>query len=152
MNVLHGTCVTIGSVAVLFRGKSGSGKSDLALRLLWRNDLDSMLVADDQVILTRRKESLWARAPKSISGLLEVRGIGLVEVSSVSEVRLSVVIDLLNPGKEALIPRMPGKLSCTIEGISLPKYQMCAFEVSAPDKVAILVRNLGGRVLVNRRV
>ncbi|MCS5606493.1 MAG: hypothetical protein NZ936_12970, partial [Alphaproteobacteria bacterium] len=47
MILAHGTCISIDGAGVLLRGPSGSGKSDLALRLLYRKDLNVLLVADD---------------------------------------------------------------------------------------------------------
>ena len=72
---IHATCVAIGGRGVLILGKSGSGKSDLALRLM---DDGAKLVADDRTELTVERGRLCARAPKSIAGLIEVRGLGIV--------------------------------------------------------------------------
>ena len=77
MILAHGTCVSIDGAGVLLRGPSGSGKSDLALRLLNRKDLNVLLVADDQVYLDRRGEDLWAAASDELSNMMEVRGVGL---------------------------------------------------------------------------
>jgi len=71
---IHGTCVALSGLGVLLRGPSGSGKSDLALRLI---DGGAKLVADDQVELALDAAGrVMARAPATLSGLLEVRGIG----------------------------------------------------------------------------
>ena len=80
MSLIHGTCVAIGSCGVLLRGAPGSGKSDLALRLLGQAHLDAWLVADDQVQLSRRGNELWAQAPASIASLIEVRGLGIIRL------------------------------------------------------------------------
>src|SRR5690606_18170052 len=76
MLLIHATCVVIGEIGVILRGPSGSGKSDLALRLV---DTGGLLVADDQVFLSVENGALVARAPPTISGKLEVRGLGIVE-------------------------------------------------------------------------
>jgi len=74
---------------VLIEGPSGSGKSDLALRLMedgWR------LVADDRVMLWASGGRLYGRAPDTLHGLIEARGVDVFRVPavSVSEVALSV--------------------------------------------------------------
>ncbi len=73
----HATCVLCGARgAALLRGPSGSGKSDLALRLI---DGGAKLVADDQVVLTRRGAVLWAAPPTALADRIEVRGVGREE-------------------------------------------------------------------------
>ena len=119
MSLIHGTCIAIGSCGVLLRGASGSGKSDLALRLLGRTYLDARLVADDQIQLSRRGTELWARAPASIAGLLEVRGVGIVRLDALEEARLRLILDLSDA---ADVPRMPEAATCTIDGVDLPLY------------------------------
>src|SRR6185312_10220968 len=69
--LLHATTVAIDGAAVLLRGPSGSGKSDLALRLI---DAGARLVADDQSELRRVGEVVVVRAPDALRGLIEVRG------------------------------------------------------------------------------
>jgi HPr kinase/phosphorylase len=77
MNVMniHASCVALGTMGVLILGESGAGKSDLVLRLI---DEGAVLVADDRTDLYVAKGRLSARAPKSIAGLIEVRGLGLI--------------------------------------------------------------------------
>ena len=70
--LIHGTCVALGSHAALIRGPSGSGKSDLALRFLALSaepGLEPLLVADDQVWVERQNNgSLVASAPPTLRG------------------------------------------------------------------------------------
>ena len=147
MSLLHGTCIAIGSSGVLLRGAPGSGKSDLALRLLGRCRLGAQLVADDQVQVTARADGLWAQAPAQIAGLLEVRGVGVVKMAALAEVRLRLVLDLCAPGGQHAVPRMPAAARCTIDGVDLPLYPCAPFEASAPDKVALLLRSLDEDIL-----
>ncbi len=77
--LVHATAVAIEGEAVLLRGPSGSGKSDLALRLI---DGGAQLVADDQTLLRRAGGRVLASAPPAIAGLLEVRGVGVVRVEA----------------------------------------------------------------------
>ena len=69
---IHASCVSIGGKGVLLLGESGAGKSDLALRLI---DDGAKLVADDRCNLFSRGGKLFASAPASIAGLIELRGI-----------------------------------------------------------------------------
>ena len=75
--LVHATAIAIGGRAVLLRGPSGSGKSDLALRLI---DAGARLVSDDYSQLRREDDTILVRAPKPISGLIEAREIGRAHV------------------------------------------------------------------------
>ncbi|HUC46507.1 MAG TPA: aldolase, partial [Hyphomicrobiaceae bacterium] len=98
--LVHGTCVALGRTAALLRGPSGAGKSDLALRFLFlaRRGPAALeppvLVADDQVWLVCNGERILVRPPETIRGRMEVRGIGIVEVKSLAEADLALVVDL----------------------------------------------------------
>src|SRR5689334_113133 len=82
---VHGTSVALGGDGILLRGPSGSGKSDLALRLI---DGGARLVSDDQTELRVFGEELRMTAPASIAGRLEVRGIGILHVPSAASAPL----------------------------------------------------------------
>jgi HPr kinase/phosphorylase len=97
---IHASCIAIGRHGVLLLGKSGAGKSDLALRLI---DQGAMLVADDRTILFVEKGALHARAPSTIKGLLEVRGLGIVKFRVRAKVRVSLAVRLGRQGA-----RLPG--------------------------------------------
>jgi HPr kinase/phosphorylase len=139
--IVHGTCVALGRTAALLRGPSGSGKSDLALRFLFlaRRGPAALeapiLVADDQVCLTRKGTSLAARAPESIRGKIEVRGIGIVEVKSTEDTELALVVDLVSGGE---IERLPDDAAMArLMGLDLPLLQLSPWEASAPIKLAV---------------
>ena len=72
---VHASTVALDGRAVLISGPSGSGKSDLALRLL---DRGFALVSDDQTVVKKQGDALLASAPPSIAGKMEVRGIGIL--------------------------------------------------------------------------
>jgi len=75
---VHGTLVDINGIGVLIRGKSGIGKSEVALELVRRGH---QLVADDRVdIYEREIGMLIGEAPKVLRKYLEIRGIGIVNV------------------------------------------------------------------------
>ncbi|MGY9015430.1 MAG: HPr kinase/phosphorylase, partial [Rhodospirillales bacterium] len=101
MTLVHGTCVEIDGTGILIQGPSGSGKSDLALRLI---DTGAQLVSDDQTLLTETAGELIASSPDTISGVMEVRGIGLIHVETQTEASIGVIIDLVNRNAVSRLP------------------------------------------------
>lgn len=93
---IHGVLVDVYGVGVLIRGESGIGKSEVALELIKRGH---RLVADDAVeILKVSDDTLVGRAPAVTKYLIELRGIGIVDVKSlfgVQSVRETQNIDLV---------------------------------------------------------
>src|SRR5262249_39704193 len=85
--LVHATSVALGDAArpfggpagagVLIMGKSGAGKSDVALRMI---ALGARLLSDDQTALFAHEGHIYAEAPAAVAGLLEVRGVGIVSV------------------------------------------------------------------------
>jgi RNase adaptor protein for sRNA GlmZ degradation len=161
--LLHATAVHLdtpdGPVGVLLRGPSGSGKSDLALRLI---DDGARLVADDQARLSReggaaeargRSEGyVVARAPAALEGTLEVRGVGLAGVPTVPETRIALVVDLLadpaaGPPPERLPPerlppeRLPAEHAVVLLGVPVPAISLDARGPSAAAKVRLAARS-----------
>ena len=148
---IHATCVRIARAGrvfgappgfgVLLIGESGAGKSDLALRLLGRG---AQLVADDRTELYVRRARLMARAPRSLAGLLEVRGVGIVEVAQAGTTPVSLVVELCAtvkrmPERRTFVPPKPLILSPR----SRPRrIALLAFESSAPEKILLAVAAL----------
>lgn len=126
---LHASCVSIGSGGVLLVGKSGSGKSDLALRLMAKG---AMLVADDQVILRAEGDRLIASVDESIRGLLEIRGVGLVRYPVANNVPVRLVVELV-PLEE--IEHIPTPKTYALLGHNIPKIAIYGFDSSSPHKV-----------------
>ena len=129
--LVHATSVAIGGHAVLLRGPSGSGKSDLALRLI---DAGARLVADDQTRIWRDGNVLLVRAPEPIAGLIEVRGLGIVRVQAVPAARLALIVDLVAVQH---LERLPEPSSETIFGLAIPRVALAPFEASAPVKLRL---------------
>ncbi len=125
--LLHASAVAIGGRAVLLTGASGRGKSDLALRLI---DRGAVLIADDQVQLTVDDLWLLASPPASIAGMIEVRGIGIVEVPWSGGVPVALLVDL-----DGQPQRLPMPVHRILLDRSLPVLALAAFEASAPLKV-----------------
>jgi HPr kinase/phosphorylase len=129
--LLHATAIAIDGRALLLRGASGSGKSDLALRLI---DAGARLVADDQSELCRRGAEVIVRAPAAIAGLVEVRGIGIVRLDALAEAPVALIVDLV-PAET--IERLPARRSETILGVALPLISVAPFEASAAAKLRL---------------
>lgn len=98
MPLCHGTCVDWGGRGVLLLGPSGSGKSDLALRLI---DAGAVLVADDQ---TELSEDGVASAPERLRGLLEVRGVGILRFPYVEKTKIALTVRLAPANKVERLP------------------------------------------------
>jgi HPr kinase/phosphorylase len=144
--LVHGTCVAFGRQAALLRGRPGAGKSDLALRFMALppdGDGEPRLVADDQVwVDAKANGSLYAAAPATIAGKIEVRGIGIMEVPFLAEARLVLVCDLVS---EDAVPRMPPNEAAIIAGVPVPALKLAPFLASAPLKLKMaLLRGAPG--------
>ena len=133
MVLVHATTVLVDGVGVLIRGPSGSGKSDLALRLI---DAGAQLVADDQTALEVRGGSLVASAPRSIAGRLEVRGLGIVTLPWTASATLGLAVDLVPPTQ---VERLPDVATEEILKVKLPIFVLAPFEASAPAKLRLAV-------------
>lgn len=142
--LIHASCVAIDGLGVLLLGPPGAGKSDLALRLL---DHGARLVSDDQTELNRQENRLIARAPATLHGLLEVRGIGIVNVEALSEVPVALAIDLV-PGDS--IERMPEPAKVRLLDFEVPLFRLDPFQASAPAKLRLAVRATEGSIMVER--
>ena len=151
---VHGTCVRVGPMGVLITGPSGSGKSDLALRLIDQTGsgggnaaLEAVLVSDDRVVLSAEGGVLTAAAPGPIKGMLEVRSVGIIAVPAETTVPLGLVVNL-SPDLE--LDRIPDLEVQTAEhcGVSLPELRIDPFEASAPAKVRAMVVALSGDGLI----
>jgi serine kinase of HPr protein (carbohydrate metabolism regulator) len=140
MILVHGSCVAIDGIAVLLRGESGAGKSDLALRLI---DRGARLVADDQVALELVGERAVARPAPSLAGLIEARGIGIVRIDHEPEAPLALVVDL---AAADTIERMPEPATAQICGIALPLIRLDPFAASAPAKLRLALRLAAGSI------
>jgi serine kinase of HPr protein (carbohydrate metabolism regulator) len=139
MEQIHATCVDIGGAGVLLRGPSGSGKSDLALRLI---DSGARLVADDRTELTLQKggngKRVIASAPKEIAGKIEARGLGILAVDAVGETPVALVVDLVNSDE---VERVPEPETLEILGLAIPLIRLDPFEASAPAKLRATLKS-----------
>jgi hypothetical protein len=134
---IHATCVAIGRDGVLLLGPSGSGKSDVALRLM---DGGAVLVADDRTILFAEKGALHARAPAAIAGLIEIRGVGIVKMRARPRVKLALAVILGGEG-----PRLPRPRFYRALSMKLPQIALDARFASTPARIraALAAHNRG---------
>jgi serine kinase of HPr protein (carbohydrate metabolism regulator) len=133
---VHATSVALDGRAVLITGASGSGKSDLALRLL---DRGFTLVSDDRTIVRREGDRLLASAPPSIKGKLEIRGLGIVEMTTTSDIPVALLVELTSE-----IQRLPDDdRERPLLGVRLPLVSIDAMTASAAPKVALALQRFG---------
>jgi serine kinase of HPr protein (carbohydrate metabolism regulator) len=133
---LHATCVAKAGRAILISGRSGSGKSDLALRLI---DRGADLVSDDYVIVRRVGGKLLASAPDTLRSKFEIRGLGILEFQSVSDVPICLVVELVADVER--MPEMPGSMA--IAGMKVPSVRLNSLEASACVKVEVALAQFG---------
>jgi len=133
---IHVSSVAIDGRAVLIGGRSGAGKSDLALRLI---DRGAVLVSDDYTFVRRVGGQAIASAPERIIGKIEVRGVGIAEMANVQGVPVALYVDL--SGEPVRLPE--GKDRLMVAGISIPSLALDGHHVSAPLKVEAALRLLG---------
>jgi len=96
--MIHGSMVDVYGIGILIAGKSGIGKSEVALDLVERGH---RLVADDVVMLTKKSNILMASANEMNKHFMEIRGLGIIDVMSMFGIRsiryqkrLEVVLEL----------------------------------------------------------
>ena len=133
---LHASTVALDGRAVVISGPSGSGKSDLALRLL---DRGFMLVSDDRTLVRKDGDKLVASAPPNIAGKLEIRGIGIVDMDTVGDVPVALLVELTSD-----IQRLPDdNRDRPVLGVRVPLISIDAMSASAPSKVALALDRMG---------
>ena len=126
----HATCVETEGCGILLRGPPGSGKSDLALRLIERG---ALLVADDQVELRNEDGAVWASPPSELAGRMEIRGVGIVSVRHAPRARVWLVCDLVAADA---VPRLPeAEREEVLPGCFVARLALYPFEASAPAKL-----------------
>lgn len=136
MITIHATTVAIDGAGVMLRGPSGSGKSDLAIRLIHDG---AQLVADDQTVLFVEHGRLMAQPPAEIAGKMEVRGVGIVRLGPPVIAPVALIIDMVDIHD---VPRIPEFESIELIGHSVPRIYLAPFELSAAAKVRLALRVL----------
>lgn len=133
--MVHATAVAIDGNGVLIIGPSGSGKSDLALRLI---DRGAKLVSDDAVAVSIEQDMLVLFAAPNIETLLEIRGIGIQTVPFIGSAPLRLVAELIET-----IERMPPQhMVSAIGDFNIPSVKLAPFETSAAIKLEYALRSV----------
>jgi serine kinase of HPr protein (carbohydrate metabolism regulator) len=125
---------------VLIEGPSGAGKSDLALRAL---EAGFRLVSDDRTRLFVSSGRLFGRAPPTLTGMIEARGLGVVPESALLLAEVCLVVRCVRAPED--VDRMPEIGFQTRAGVDVPSIHLWAFEHSAPAKLRRAIQWLGGR-------
>lgn len=133
---LHASCVAMSGKGVVLLGRSGSGKSDLALRLI---DTGAELVGDDQIVFTQTDSALLASPADNIEGLLEARGIGILQLPYLTNVPVWLAVKLVIPNAVERMPE-PEFFDCLDKKV--PLLLLNAFEHSTPAKIRIFLASL----------
>lgn len=136
---VHTSCCAWSGLAVLLRGTPGSGKSDLALRLV---DAGFQLVADDRVDLVAANGAVTASAPAPLAGLIEVRGLGILDLGSHVAAPLGLLADL---GPATTIDRLPEPATEEVLGVRLPVIRLDPTAPSAVARVRAALAVIDGR-------
>jgi HPr kinase/phosphorylase len=118
----HATTVAIEGAAVMITGPSGSGKSALALELI---GLGAQLVADDLSQIVMQDGAPFVIAPPKMPGVIEARGVGLINVPHCPKAQLQLVVDM----GQIELARLPASPTFTeVNGCAIE----CLFRVDAP--------------------
>jgi HPr kinase/phosphorylase len=131
---LHASCVAVSGAGVVLVGPSGSGKSDVALRLI---DAGGRLVADDRLVVERRGGHLFGRAPETLAGLIEARGLGIMKVEHCPSAPLCLIVEL---GQASLSSRLPERRSFELLGLAVPCVRLDAHAASTCAKIKLALR------------
>lgn len=129
-------CLPFGAMiesAVLLLGESGSGKSDVVLRLI---AMGARLLADDQVVLSAKSGRLHADAPDRGRGHIEIRGIGIVKLPAAQSAPVLFCVGLTQSRPD----RLPEVEFYQPSGLALadkPRiFRLRGLDASAPVKIA----------------
>lgn len=139
--LVNGTAVAWRGEGVLILGPTGSGKSDLTLRLI---DAGATLIADDVVELKREGQALLLsfppEGPAELKGKMEVKGLGIISVPLAPPgVPLALVVRSTPREAVALIPE---SLESEWLGLQVPTIGIDLLEPSAPAKVRLALAKL----------
>tara|TARA_B100000676_G_scaffold97265_1_gene97269 strand:- start:1403 stop:1879 length:477 start_codon:yes stop_codon:yes gene_type:complete len=153
-NNIHGVLISISGFGVLIKGKSGIGKSECAVELLNKG---AQLVADDLVLLKKIENKLLGYAPENIKNLIEIRGIGILNVknifgylSALDESEIKLIVNLVDFNKENKYDRLGyDTKEEEISGIKIPSIEIPVSpgrNISTLIEIAVKKLNFEGRL------
>tara|TARA_R110000782_G_scaffold167129_9_gene259282 strand:- start:25556 stop:26056 length:501 start_codon:yes stop_codon:yes gene_type:complete len=135
---VHASSVAIDGYAVLIGGPSGAGKSDLALRLI---DRGALLISDDYTLVKAVGDDVIASAPPTIGERMEVRGLGVLPMPHVENVRVGLVVIAAGTGDDAPERYPVTPPLCRLCGIDVPLLRLGLLEASAPIKLEMALHH-----------
>ena len=134
---MHASFVVWKKKGILFRGKSGSGKSELALKFI--ENKNAVLVADDIVLLENRKNKLFGKVPENIAGWLEIRNVGISNYKYIPEAEISLLVNLVQTKQN--LERFPKNKSENILGVEIPAIDLYADDMTIVEKIIVKLKN-----------
>jgi len=145
---VHACAVLVGARALLIRGPAGSGKSQLTLKLITAAQSGLLpfarLVGDDRIRLEPCHGRLLVRAPDTLAGLIEVRGLGIRHLTHEPVAVVGGVIDLA----AADAKRLPEQAEIEVEGIKLFQLKIAEGHDPYPSVLAWLTSRSADEALV----
>ncbi|MBO7697641.1 MAG: HPr(Ser) kinase/phosphatase, partial [Erysipelotrichaceae bacterium] len=149
---VYGVMMNIYGRGIMITGKSGIGKSELALDLINRGH---MLVADDRIDVTRVHNSITCTAPSLLKRMLEIRGIGIVDVTRMfganaymNKCPLDFVIKLVKYDESIDTDRLnPMNDTMDILGLQIP---MLTIPITEGKSLSVIVEAAVTTFLLNR--
>mgnify|MGYP001269810703 CR=1 FL=1 len=136
---IHSTSVVLDDNGILITGDSGSGKSDLALRLI---DSGATLISDDITFCEKKIDRIILSCPSQTKGLLEVREVGIITVPFVEQIKLKMIVKLMNKELE----RLPRKKFSKLLGINIPLLTINGNNTSSVIKVKVKLNEINEKV------
>jgi len=136
MTLHHASSVEYNGKGIIIFGASGSGKSDLALRLI---DAGAKLISDDYVEVFRKDDALFVQAAPNITGMIEVRGVGIEKIPYKNSAILDLALELMPRDK---IERLPEVRFFNEDECKIPLYQFDGFSSSALAKIRLILQRL----------
>ena len=145
---VHASLVEIYSMGVMILGQSGIGKSETTLELIKKGH---RLIADDRIDITYVRDELFGEAPELLSGMMEVRGIGIIDVkkmfginSLIRRKKISYAINLIPFEADKPIERIGNDVQYyNILGVNVPLINLPVFGArSMADIIEVAVTNL----------
>jgi len=135
---VHASAVLVGARAVLIRGPSAAGKSRLAWELIEAGRGGAVafarLVGDDRVHLQPASGRLLVRPNDAIAGLIELRGIGILQRDHEPCAVIGLVVDLAAANAE----RLPERGQTVVEGIAIPRLAVAPGVAALPLVLAMV--------------
>ena len=138
---LHATCLSWRNGGILLTGPSGSGKSDLALRMIRSG---ALLVADDRVVIHADNGRLIAHPPPRLAGKIEVRGVGILPMPHKPQDQVELIIELA--ADRCAVDRLPVPRTRTELGIALPCRRLYPFDQTTPIKIDLALSLARGEI------